>query len=206
MSEASSVCIGSCGTGHLGDNPVAFINGDIIPAKYPEGLDKTNPSEASYIASMSSSAAFVQAMAAPPVTTTSHVRSTATPEVRNIYYRVPPPPRHDISPNATHRDALQTHEYDTHNVFTFGILDTTYHGLPMVSPGKRPLIIGRGKSPGAGSVAEHWGGGNALQWRQMYWSILQALSMALLGIPMFGVDTCGYLGNSNRNCATGGFK
>lgn len=87
MSEASSFCVGSCGTGHLHDNPVAFINGDVIPAGYPEGFEKTNASEAAYLSSVSASMASVQATAAPPATTTTHLRSAVTPGVRNINYR-----------------------------------------------------------------------------------------------------------------------
>ncbi len=79
MSEASSFCVVSCGTGRLRDNLVAFINGDVIPAGYLEGFEKTNESEAAYIASASAFMASVQATEAAPVTTTTHVRSTVTP-------------------------------------------------------------------------------------------------------------------------------
>lgn len=87
MSEASSFCVGSCGSGHLQDNPVAFVNGDVIPAGYPEGFQKTNESEAAWIGSISASIASVQATAAPAVTTTTHLRPTVTPGARNINYR-----------------------------------------------------------------------------------------------------------------------
>lgn len=51
---------------------------------------------------------------------------------------------------------------------------------------------------GAGTVAGHWGGDNYSQWRYMFFSIPQALSMSLFGIPMFGVDTCGFNGNTDE--------
>ena len=69
------------------------------------------------------------------------------------------------------------------------ILNATYQGLLSVFPGKRPFIIGRSTFAGSGKWAGHWGGDNASKWYYMYFSIPQALSFSLFGIPMFGVDT-----------------
>jgi alpha-glucosidase len=123
-----------------------------------------------------------------------YLRTTPTPGVRNINY----PPYvidhvqgdlavHAVSPNATHQNGMV--EYDTHNLFGHQIINATYQGLLEVFPGKRPFIIGRSTAPGSGKWAGHWGGDNASKWYYMYFSIPQALSFSLFGIPMFGVDT-----------------
>ena len=65
-------------------------------------------------------------------------------------------------------------------------------------PGKRPFIIGRSTFAGSGMFAGHWGGDNFSLWAYMYFSIPQALSFSLFGIPMFGVDTCGFQGNTDE--------
>jgi hypothetical protein len=69
------------------------------------------------------------------------------------------------------------------------ILNATYHGLLSVFPSKRPFLLGRSTFVGSGKWAAHWGGDNASKWAYMYFSIPQALSFSLFGIPMFGVDT-----------------
>lgn len=69
------------------------------------------------------------------------------------------------------------------------ILNATYHGLLAVFPGKRPFLIGRSTFAGSGKWTGHWGGDNASKWYHMYFSISQALSFSLFGVPMFGVDT-----------------
>ncbi|KAK6416691.1 hypothetical protein LTR95_017428, partial [Oleoguttula sp. CCFEE 5521] len=101
-----------------------------------------------------------------------------------------------VSPNATHHDG--TEEYDVHNLFGHQILNATYQALLEVFPGKRPFIIGRSTFAGTGKWAGHWGGDNASLFAYMYFSISQALNFALFGIPMFGVDTCGFNGNSDE--------
>jgi alpha-glucosidase len=103
---------------------------------------------------------------------------------------------HAVAPNATHVDGVQ--EYDVHNLWGHGILHATYEGLLKTFPSKRPFIIGRSTFAGSGRWAGHWGGDNASKWAYMFFSIPQALSFSLFGIPMFGVDTCGFNGNSDE--------
>ena len=83
-------------------------------------------------------------------------------------------------------------------LFGHQILLATYNALVNVFPGLRPFIIGRSTFPGSGTVAGHWGGDNSADWYYMFFSIPQALSFSLFGIPMFGVDTCGFNGNTDE--------
>jgi hypothetical protein len=76
MSEVSSFCVGSCGTGNLSLNPVhpSFSLPGEPGAKiytYPEDFDKTNKSEAAVAASLSSSQSASVAKATPPSTQTT---------------------------------------------------------------------------------------------------------------------------------------
>jgi alpha-glucosidase len=224
MSEVSSFCVGSCGTGNLTLNPVhppfslPGEPGNIIYG-YPEGFNITNSTEYSSAQAASSSQAAAASSAAEASTTsiisslsatvepsspsTSYIRTKPTPGVRAIEY----PPYvinhvegaldvHAVSPNATHHGGTQ--EYDYHNLFGHQILNATYHALLGIWPSKRPFIIGRSTFAGSGKWAGHWGGDNASLWAYMFFSIPQALSFSLFGIPMFGVDTCGFNGNSDE--------
>jgi alpha-glucosidase len=210
MSEVSSFCVGSCGTGNLSLNPVHppfKLPGELgnVDYGYPQGFNITNATEAA----AASSASLSQASAYP--TTSSAIlapfRSTPTPGVRNVNH----PPYainnvngdlavHAVSPNATHIDGVQ--EYDVHNLFGHQILNATYAALLAIFPSRRPLIIGRSTFTSSGRWAGHWGGDNVSNWIDMYFSIPQALTMALFGIPMFGADTCGFASNSDEElCA-----
>ncbi|KAH0559569.1 hypothetical protein GP486_003916 [Trichoglossum hirsutum] len=210
MSEVSSFCVGSCGSGNLASNPIHppfALPGEpgYIPYDFPEGFDTTNSTEAASASAASSSQAADRSGAAGSPATVSYYRPEVTPGVRNVNY----PPYvinhvqqgHDlaksaVSPNATHADGTQ--EYDVHNLFGHQILNATYHGLAEVFPGKRPFIIGRSTFVGSGVWAGHWGGDNFSKWTYMFFSIPQALSFSLFGIPMFGVDTCGFAGNTDE--------
>ncbi|KAL8810111.1 MAG: hypothetical protein Q9200_002841 [Gallowayella weberi] len=209
MSEVSSFCVGSCGTGNITLNPVHppfQLPGEpgAVIYSYPEGFNLKNATEAAAAASASSSQAAASSTggAASSVTPT-YLRTTPTPGTRDINH----PPyvinnvqgdlaAHAVSPNATHADGSE--EYDVHNLYGLQILNATYNALLTAIPGKRPFIIGRSTFPGAGKVAGHWGGDNTSLWAYMYFSISQALSFSLFGIPMFGVDTCGFNGNSDE--------
>ncbi|KFY44739.1 hypothetical protein V494_01348 [Pseudogymnoascus sp. VKM F-4513 (FW-928)] len=210
MTEAASFCVGSCGSGKLTDNPVHppwSLPGEpgAIDYTYPEGFSFTNASEAAVAASMSSAQeAANSATAGPTPTSTAVYRPTVVPGVRDINY--PPyvmnylPAGHDtavdaVSNNATHSGGIA--EYDVHSLWGHQILNATYHALLDIAPRKRPFIIGRSTLFGSGKWAGHWGGDNYSKWIYMYFSIPQALSFSLFGIPMFGVDTCGFIGNSD---------
>ncbi|RJE18471.1 alpha-glucosidase [Aspergillus sclerotialis] len=209
MNEISSFCVGSCGTGNLSMNPVhpPFAlpgePGNVI-YDYPEGFEKTNDTEAASASAASSSQAAAQTGASDS-TSTSYLRTTPTPGVRNVDH----PPYvinhvqeghdlgvHAVAPNATHVNGVQ--EYDIHNLYGYQTLNATYHALLKVWSDKRPFIIGRSTFAGSGKWAGHWGGDNASLWAYMFFSIPQALSFSLFGIPMFGVDTCGFNGNTDE--------
>ena len=210
MNEVSSFCTGSCGSGNLSLNPVhpPFA----LPGEpgnkiyeYPEGFNVTNTTEAAAASSAAASQAAAGDSGSSGPTTTSYLRTTPTPGVRNIEY----PPYvinnvqtgHDLSvhatsPNATHSDGVQ--EYDVHNLWGHQILNATYHGLLSVFEGKRPFIIGRSTFAGSGKWAGHWGGDNYSKFAYMYFAIPQALQFSLFGIPMFGTDTCGFNDNTDE--------
>lgn len=212
MSEVSSFCVGSCGTGNLTLNPVHPPFGlpgeaGAIVYDYPEGFNITNATEAASASAGASSQAAAASSAAgsssSSSTTPTYFRTTPTPGVRDVNH----PPYvinhvqgdlavHAVSPNATHVNGVE--EYDVHNLFGHQILNATYQGLLSVFPTKRPFIIGRSTFAGSGKWAGHWGGDNASKWYYMFFSIPQALSFSLFGIPMFGVDTCGFNGNTDE--------
>lgn len=199
MSEVSSYCVGSCGTNNLSLNPVhpSFLlpgePGNLV-LTYPEGFNLTNATEAASASSASLAQALATDSSLGSSTTTSYLRTTPTPGVRNVNY----PPYvinnvqggdlavHAVSPNATHHGGAQ--EYDFHNLYGHQILNATYNALLDVFPGKRPFVIGRSTFPGTGKWAAHWGGDNWSLWAYMVFSISQALSFSIAGIPMFGVD------------------
>lgn len=211
MNECSSFCVGSCGTGNLSLNPVhpSFkLNGEpgAIVYDYPEGFNLTNATEASSASAGSSSQAAASSSSAGPSssTSTSYLSTRPTPGIRNINH----PPYvinhvqggaalavHAVSPNATHQNGVQ--EYDVHNLYGHVILQSTYAALLATIPDKRPFVIGRSTMPGSGTYSGHWGGDNGSKFYYMYFGIPQALSFSLFGIPMFGVDTCGFNGNSD---------
>lgn len=209
MNEVSSFCVGSCGSGNLTLNPVhpPFAlpgePGNVI-YDYPEAFSVTNSTEAASASAAASSQA-AGATGSGGSTSTSYLHPTPTPGARNVNY----PPYvinhvqtghdlavHAVSPNATHVDGVQ--EYDVHNLYGYQTLNATYHGLLKVWSEKRPFIIGRSTFAGSGKWAGHWGGDNASLWAYMFFSIPQALSFSLFGIPMFGTDTCGFNGNTDE--------
>jgi len=209
MNEVSSFCVGSCGSKNLSQNPVhpAFkLPGEpgALVFEYPEGFNITNATEAASAQYGSSTqAAAASTIAGPSSTTSDYLRTSPIVGERNINH----PPYvinhvhgdlavHATSPNATHHNGVK--EYDVHNLYGHQLLQNTYRAMTAIMPGKRPFIIGRSTFAGSGNYSGHWGGDNFSKFTYMYFSIPQALSMSLFGLPMFGVDTCGFGGNSDE--------
>lgn len=200
MNEPSSFCVGSCGSPRPEDSisleprEQQFLgelkDGDLEAWEGNLALSNAAGTPSSNVATLATSSDAI-------------LRTRPTPGMRNVNH----PPyvinnihgdlaAHTVSPNATHHDG--TMEYDVHNLFGHQILNATYHALLAISPKDRPFIIGRGTFVGSGTVAGHWGGDNASRWAYMFFSIPQALSFSLFGIPMFGADTCGFGGDSSE--------
>lgn len=86
-------------------------------------------------------------------------------------------------------------EYDWHNLWGYQICQNTYNALVNeVMPNKRPFLISRSTFAGSGAISGHWGGDNWKEWRYMRYSITQGFAFSLYGMPMFGVDVCGFAG------------
>jgi alpha-glucosidase len=212
MNEASSFCVGSCGSDSVHLNPAHppfKLPGDpgYLLFDYPEAFNVTNVTQAASASAAASSQEEANSATQPsaPTTTVPYLRTTPTPGARNVNW----PPYvlnnvqtghdlavHAVSPNATHADG--TLDYDVHSLYGHQIINATYQGLLAVSPTKRPFIIGRSTFAGSGKWAGHWGGDNYSKWAYMYFSIPQALQFSLFGFPMFGVDSCGFDGNTDE--------
>ncbi|KAG2733880.1 hypothetical protein G9P44_003405 [Scheffersomyces stipitis] len=205
MNEVSSFCVGSCGTGRYFENPADppfLVGGEVT--QYPSGFNVSNSTEWK---SISSSIAATATTSKPsPSSSSASIDSmnTLLPGKGNINY----PPyainhaqgdhdlaTHAVSPNATHADG--TVEYDIHNLYGFLQEKAIHAALLEIFPNKRPFIIARSTFSGAGHYMGHWGGDNNADYDMMYFSIPQAFSMGLSGIPFFGVDVCGFNGNSD---------
>lgn len=101
---------------------------------------------------------------------------------------------HSISTTALHAGGVT--EYDFHNLWGYQQSIATYKALEAIQPGKRPFVISRSTFAGSGKWAGHWGGDNWSEWKYLRYSISQALTFSMFGMPMFGVDVGGFSGDT----------
>lgn len=219
VNDPVSWCTGSCGQYNRTGNPIHDpfpLPGDpdtalTVDYRYPEGFSVTNTTEA---ASASAALASQSSMyPTPSVTPTPTVgRTLATPGVRNLTF---PPyainnflPGHSllkqvVAPNATHNNGpYNSTEYELHNLYGHLSANATYNALKAALPGRRPFFITRSQFAGSGNFSGHWGGDTNSKWGNMYFNIPQALQMSIAGIPWFGVETCGFNGNTDYDLCT----
>ncbi|KAH3916689.1 alpha-glucosidase [Parastagonospora nodorum] len=176
ISDMSSWCTVSCGTGRLSSNPthVPFkLPGEPgqINYDYPEAFCQMNATEA--------------ASASPRACRKRHSLL-----------------RQAVAPYATHNDGYNTTEYELHNTYGYVSGKATYAALLSVFLGKRPFWIARSTSPGSGAITGHWGGDTNSRWGNVYMTIPQALTFSVAGIPYFGVEMCDLNGNVDMELCT----
>ncbi|KAK4131303.1 glycoside hydrolase family 31 protein [Trichocladium antarcticum] len=106
-----------------------------------------------------------------------------------------------LATNLTNADG--TTQYDTHNLYGTSMALATHAALQHLHPAKRPFVLTRSTSPGAGRAAAHWFGDNTSSWAHYRAAIRQMLaSGALHAQPLAGSDVCGFNGQAGpRLCA-----
>lgn len=218
VSDAVSFSTGSISS-YIPQNPIHVpfaLPGDpdtnlAVVYTYPEKFEVTNASEAaSASAALTSQSAAYPTPAATPTPVLG--RTLPTPGVR--YLTFPPYAINNflaghslvkqvISPDATHNDGpYNSTEYELHNLCGHLSGNATYHALLQTYPNKRPFFIARSTFAGSGSFAGHWGGDTNSKWGNMYFGFPQALQFSIVGIPYFGVETCGFNFNADMELCT----
>lgn len=214
VSDATSFCTYSFSPDQVALNPIHVpfdLPGDpdsavAVDYHYPEQFAVTNASEAaSASAKLASQSA---AYPTPPTPTPTYQRTQPTPGVRQLNF----PPyaikndavpgnslvKQVLAPNATHNDgSYNSTEYDLHNIYGHLGARASFNAMKEAKPGLRPFILARSQFAGSGVYGGHWGGDTASSWGNMYFGITQALQNAIAGVAYFGVETCGFRGNSD---------
>ncbi|KAH9854355.1 glycosyl hydrolases family 31-domain-containing protein [Lenzites betulinus] len=203
MNEASSFCVGSCGTGVDHSNTsVPFL----LPGKpgnpitnFPEGYDPTVWGTSGNI-TVNGTLTFSNT-----TTTTLVKRGKGAGGQTGLDVNQPPYAihngdgdlsTHDLSTNATHAGGLV--EIDVHNLWGFMEEKATHLALLSIAPKKRPFLISRSTFPSSGKWTGHWLGDNFSKWSYMHYNIQGVLQFQLFQIPMVGADTCGFNDNTDE--------
>ncbi|KAI1787666.1 glycosyl hydrolases family 31-domain-containing protein [Ganoderma leucocontextum] len=205
MNEASSFCIGSCGTGAnltAATIPTQFFPGTPgnLVTDYPEGYNATIWGPSGNI-TINGTLTYGNASADG-----AHAKRGLGAAVEHDVNLNSPPyaihnadgflSTHTVSTNATHANGLV--ELDVHNMWGLMEEKATHRALLDIHPEKRPFIISRSTFPSSGKWTGHWLGDNISKWRYMYLSIQGVLQFQLYQIPFVGADTCGFQGNTDE--------
>ncbi|KAI0830858.1 glycosyl hydrolases family 31-domain-containing protein [Trametes gibbosa] len=203
MNEASSFCVGSCGTGVDHSNTsVPFI----LPGKpgnpitnFPEGYDAVTWGNSGNI-TVNGTLTFSNTTA-----TILAKRGKGAGGQKGVNLNQPPYAihngdgdlsTHDLATNGTHAGGLV--ELDVHNLWGFMEEKATHLALLSIHPKKRPFLISRSTFPSSGKWSGHWLGDNFSKWSYMHYNIQGVLQFQLFQIPMVGADTCGFNDNTDE--------
>ncbi|KAI0756205.1 glycosyl hydrolases family 31-domain-containing protein [Daedaleopsis nitida] len=208
MNEASSFCVGSCGTGaDLSNTSVPFIlpgkPGNLV-TNFPEGYNAFvwGPS-GNY--SINGTLTYGNDDGPANGTPSLTKRGLGAAGLDDADLLAPPYTIHNgfgalsehaLATNATHANGLV--ELDTHNLWGLMEEKATHAALLSLHPGKRPFIISRSTFASAGKWTGHWLGDNFANWTYMHYNIQGALQFQLFQIPFVGADTCGFNDNTDE--------
>lgn len=112
------------------------------------------------------------------------------PDRTNLY-------SHTLSENAISQKLEENPflvSYNFKPLMAFLQAKNTYKGLAEL--GKRPFILSRSTTLGAGKHTFHWLGDNFSNFRNMRNGLDGIFQFQIYGIPMVGDDICGFIGNS----------
>ncbi|XP_024993632.1 uncharacterized protein LOC112527307 isoform X1 [Cynara cardunculus var. scolymus] len=83
-----------------------------------------------------------------------------------------------------------------HNVYGMLMARSTYQGMKLANPNKRPFVLTRAGFIGSQRYAATWTGDNLSTWEHLHMSISMVLQLGLSGQPISGPDIGGFAGNA----------
>ncbi|KAL8266855.1 hypothetical protein R6Q59_004199 [Mikania micrantha] len=83
-----------------------------------------------------------------------------------------------------------------HNVYGMLMARSTYTGMKLANPNKRPFVLTRAGFIGSQRYAATWTGDNLSTWEHLHMSISMVLQLGLSGQPFSGPDIGGFAGNA----------
>ncbi|KAK1438367.1 hypothetical protein QVD17_04175 [Tagetes erecta] len=83
-----------------------------------------------------------------------------------------------------------------HNVYGMLMARSTYTGMKLANPNKRPFVLTRAGFIGSQRYAATWTGDNLSTWEHLHMSISMILQLGLSGQPLSGPDIGGFAGNA----------
>ncbi|KAF5753750.1 putative alpha-glucosidase [Helianthus annuus] len=104
-------------------------------------------------------------------------------------------PESNIHRGDTELGGHQNHSH-YHNVYGMLMAKSTYTGMKLANPNKRPFVLTRAGFIGSQRYAATWTGDNLSTWEHLHMSISMVLQLGLSGQPLSGPDIGGFAGNA----------
>eukprot|EP00850_Spirogloea_muscicola_P019887 SM000201S05943 [mRNA] locus=s201:234922:241590:- [translate_table: standard] len=83
-----------------------------------------------------------------------------------------------------------------HNVYGMLMARSTFEGMRLADPDRRPFVLTRAAYIGSQRYAATWTGDNLASWEHLHMSIAMGLNLGLSGQPFSGPDIGGFAGDS----------